>query len=76
MHTHTHIHTYAWHLQVPDARMPSLSSGLPVLKPFVPFSTRKAEIPLCFADLSDVAKTTAASAVGPFVIQFFVPLRT
>jgi hypothetical protein len=56
--------------------MPSLSSGLPVLKPFVPFSTRKAEIPLCFADLSDVAKTTAASAVGPFVIQFFVPLRT
>ena len=37
--------------------------------------TRKAEIPLCFNDLSVVAKTTAKSASWALVIHALVPLR-
>mmetsp|Transcript_31844 Transcript_31844/g.83452 ORF Transcript_31844/g.83452 Transcript_31844/m.83452 type:complete len:210 (+) Transcript_31844:653-1282(+) len=60
-------------LHVPDALIPSLSSGFPVPKSSP--LTRKAEIPRCFADLSVVANTTVASACGPFVIHALVPFN-
>lgn len=48
-------------LQVEDPLIPSLSSFLPSERPFTGLGTKKAEMPLCFKDLSVVAKTTVAS---------------
>mmetsp|Transcript_1151 Transcript_1151/g.3226 ORF Transcript_1151/g.3226 Transcript_1151/m.3226 type:complete len:239 (+) Transcript_1151:88-804(+) len=61
---------------VDDPRIPSLSSGAPTEKPGASRSTRNAEMPLCFRDLSVVAKTTAASASRALVIQALVPFKT
>jgi hypothetical protein len=47
-----------------------------VVKPFVPFSTTNAEMPLCFADGSVFANTSAWSATDAYEIQFFWPFRT
>ena len=44
--------------------------------PGQPRSTMKAEIPLCFADGSVLAKTRAWSATEAYEIQFFCPFRT
>mmetsp|Transcript_8249 Transcript_8249/g.15020 ORF Transcript_8249/g.15020 Transcript_8249/m.15020 type:complete len:216 (-) Transcript_8249:456-1103(-) len=55
------------------ARMPSLSSFAPKLNPGASVGTKNAEIPLCFRDLSVVAKTMAVEASWAFVIQAFVP---
>lgn len=46
------------------------------LSPGHGFGTRKALIPLCFFDLSVVAKTTAASASYPLVIQHLAPFNS
>ena len=48
-------------LQVDDPRIPNLSSFLPSERPSTGLGTMKAEIPLCFKDLSVVANTTDAS---------------
>ena len=58
------------------ARIPSLFSFFPPLKPGVPFSTMKAvALPLVLG--SPVRQIrTATSPVLPWVIQFFVPLIT
>src|SRR5688572_6026818 len=59
---------------VSEARMPSLFSFLPPLKPAVPLSTTKA-VALSFVLGSPVRQiTTATSPLFPWVIQFFVPL--
>ena len=56
------------------ARMPSLFSFLPALKPGVPLSTTNA-VELFFVLGSPVRQiTTARSPLFPWVIQFFVPL--
>ena len=47
-------------LAVDDARIPSLSSLAPNEKPSAFIGTTNADIPLCFSDLSVVAKTMAA----------------
>jgi hypothetical protein len=47
---------------VEPAQIPSLFSVSAVVNPGVPFSTRNAEIPLCFAAESVFAKTSAWSA--------------
>jgi hypothetical protein len=49
-------------LHVELALIPNLSSFLPNDKPSDGFLTINALMPLCFRDLSVVAKTTAASA--------------
>lgn len=49
-------------LHVELALMPSLSSFFPNDKPSLGFFTINALIPLCFNDLSVVAKTTVAFA--------------
>ena len=49
-------------LHVELARIPNLSSFFPNDKPSLGFLTINALIPLCFNDLSVVAKTTAAFA--------------
>ena len=56
--------------------MPSLCSVSADVKPGMPFSSRNAEMPLCFADGSVFAKTSAWSATVAYEIQFFEPLRT
>src|SRR6266850_1507861 len=58
---------------VSDPRMPSLRSSLPTLKPFVPFSTTNAAMPLLPFAGSVCAKTIATSAIEPLVMKFFVP---
>src|SRR5205823_11391710 len=55
-----------------DARIENLPWMSRVEKPGVPFSTRKPRI----SPSSVFAQTTATSAIKPFVIQSFVPLRT
>lgn len=62
-------------LQVDEPRMPSLSSFFPSERPAVGLGTMNAEIPLCFSDLSVVAKTTVASLSYPLVIHDFVPFN-
>ena len=58
------------------ARIPSLFSFLPALKPLVPRSTAKAVIP-CLSPFSPVrAITTAMSPLLPWVMKFLVPLST
>ena len=61
---------------VEPAQMPSLCSVSAVVKPFVPFSTTNAEMPLCFAAGSVFAKTSGWSATDAYEIQFFWPFRT
>ncbi len=61
---------------VEPAQMPSLFSVSAVVKPGMPRSRTKAEIPLCFAAGSVFAKTSAWSATFAYEIQFFEPLRT
>ena len=55
--------------------VPSLSSFFPRLTPEDFMSTIKAEIPLCFNDLSVVAMTIAYLASWALVIQALAPLR-
>lgn len=62
-------------LQVDDPRIPNLSSFFPKERPAVGLGTTKAEIPLCFRDLSVVAKTTVASDSYPLVIHALVPFN-
>ena len=52
-----------------------MSSFLPALKPGVPRSTTKAEMPFLPFDLSVTAITTAVSARPPFVMKVLEPLR-
>ena len=61
---------------VEPAQTPSLCSVSVDVNPGMPFSSRKAEIPLCFADGSVLAKTSAWSATVAYEIQFFEPFRT
>ena len=61
---------------VEPAQMPSLFSVSCVVTPFQPRSTTNAEIPLCFAAGSVLAKTSWWSATDAYEIQFFWPLRT
>lgn len=63
-------------LAVDEARMPSLSSFFPSVRPGVGMGTRKALMPLLCKDLSVLAKTTTAEASQALVIQALVPLRT
>ena len=58
------------------AQMPSFSSAFCLRKPGVVVSTTKAVIPLVPFERSVMVKRTIASATGPLVIQFFVPLMT
>ena len=58
------------------AQMPSFSSAFCRKKPGVAVSTTKAVIPFVPFDRSVMVKRTIASATGPLVIQFFVPLMT
>src|SRR5688572_14576013 len=58
------------------ARIPSLFSFFPAVKPFVPFSMMN-DVELFFVLGSPVRHTTTAiSPLLPWVIQFFVPLIT
>src|SRR5580658_3007980 len=57
-------------LEVTDARIDHFPWIREVVKPGVPFSTRKPRMPS-----SVRAQTTATSATDPFVIQVFSPLR-
>ena len=61
---------------VEPAQMPSLFSVSAVESPDIPFSRMNAEMPLCFASGSVLAKTSAWSATAAYEIQFFWPLRT
>ena len=56
------------------AQMPSFSSAFCRRKPGVFVSTTKAVMPLVPLERSVIVKSTIASATGPLVIQFFVPL--
>ena len=56
--------------------MPSLCSVSAVETPGHSLSTMKAEMPLCFASGSVLAKTSAWSATAAYEIQFFWPFRT
>ena len=58
------------------AQMPSFSSGFCRRKPGVSVSTTKAVMPLVPLDRSVMVNITMASATGPLVIQFLVPLMT
>ena len=58
------------------AQIPSFSSAFWRMKPGVPVSTTKAVMPLVPFDRSVMVKSTIASATGPLVIQFLVPLMT
>src|SRR6267142_1758259 len=58
------------------ARIPSLFSFLATVKPLVPRSTMKAEIPCEPAARSVIASTTVVSANVALVIKFFEPLST
>src|SRR3954470_5931243 len=60
---------------VDPAQMPSLCSVSAVVKPGIPRSSMKAEMPLCFAAGSVFANTSAWSATLAYEIQFFEPLR-
>ncbi len=62
--------------QLPEARMPTLSSGLLRVKPLLSVGTRKAEMPLWRFALSVMAKTRMVSACGPLVMKFLEPLST
>src|ERR1041384_982692 len=55
-------------------RIPSLFSFLLTMKPGVPFSTRKAEIPFLPFDRSTMAMTTVTPATEPCVMKFLLPL--
>ncbi len=55
-------------LHDPEARMPTLSSGFPRVKPFASAGTRKAVMPRCPLGLSVIAKTSTTSAWGPLVM--------
>src|SRR5690606_19559377 len=59
-----------------EARMPSLFSFLPAVKPGVPCSTMKAVTLLGVRGSPVRASTTATLPLLPCVIQFFVPFRT
>ncbi len=59
---------------MPDAQMPSLSSGLPELTPSRRRSAMNATMPRVPCDRSCIAISTQTSACGPLVIQFLVPL--
>jgi len=58
------------------AQMPSFSSAFWARKPGVPVSTTKAVMPFVPLLRSVIVKRTMASATGPLVIQFLVPLMT
>ena len=58
------------------AQIPSFSSGFCRTNPDVEVSTTKAVMPLVPCVWSVMVNRTIASATGPFVIQFFVPLMT
>ena len=61
---------------VEPAQMPSLFSVSRVVKPFIPFSSTNALMPLCPAAGSVFANTSAWSATEAYEIQFFWPFRT
>jgi len=61
---------------VSEARMPSLSSVFETVKPGVPFSTMKAEMPRCRFSRSVWQNTSANCASRPLVMKSFVPLTT
>ena len=61
---------------VSEALIPSLFSFFPPLKPGVPRSTMKAEIPRLSNNSPVRASTTATSPDIPCVIQFLAPLIT
>ena len=58
-----------------DARIPSLSSFLPIAKPGVPFSTTNDAWPRWPSVGSTVATTTLTSAMPPFEMKTFAPSR-
>jgi hypothetical protein len=58
------------------AEMPIFRSAAARWNPGVSVGTRKAEMPLWPAVRSVMAKSTMASATGPLVIQFLLPLMT
>jgi hypothetical protein len=51
-------------LAVEEARMPSLSSFAPRLKPGVSVGTRKALMPLCLSDLEEGAEGSGWGRMG------------
>ncbi len=59
-----------------DVRMPILSICFPIVRPGVPFSTRKAETPRAPLAGSTVAKTSKRSATFPFEMKVLLPLIT
>ena len=59
-----------------EARMPSLVSFLPWLRPGVPLPTTKEAWPRVPSSGSTVATTTWTSAMPPLVMKTLVPLRT
>ena len=61
---------------VEPAQTPSLCSVSRVVTPGHSRSTMKAEMPLCLADGSVLAKTSWWSATLAYEIQFFWPFRT
>ena len=61
---------------VSEERIPSLSSGLPVLRPGVSRSTTKALMPRLPFDGSVTARTTNVPARAPFVTNCFAPFST
>jgi len=58
------------------AEIPIFRSGWARLKPGVPVGTTKAVMPRWPAARSVMVKSTMASATGPLVIQFLLPLMT
>ena len=60
---------------VADARIPILSSFLPMVKPSIPSSTMNADAPLPPLDGSVIAIIVYTLATPPFVIKCLVPLR-
>ena len=61
-------------VQEGEAQMPSFSSAFCRTNPGVFVSTTKQVMPFVPFDRSVIVKSTIASATGPFVIQFLVPL--
>ena len=59
-----------------EARMPSFDSFLPCDRPGVSFGTTNEAWPRWPRSGSTVATTTVTSAMPPFVMKTFVPLRT
>lgn len=57
---------------------PNFFKGFPFLKPFMPLSIKKSDIPCAgFSDVGSVIATTITRSLNkPFVIKVFEPFKT